>query len=220
MAWKNLKLFLVDSRRLQPDTIMKKLQQFRFNGQEGCQNFETWREFNEIRFQYLFVIPRYVRVSHLRGQKLEEEKVKMDTITAVEFHVRANGIVEAYGSPLLVERAMDAVSSLGRMEPITFSQKDFSRMMKTATDIRKVKIHGTGDEKVTEVVMKGSGLTDSGEVKKYIKTGKIREIQGKLNLRTGAFGFAMKENEVRFFIKNPESDQADMEFFVDMITSA
>ena len=219
MAWKNLRLFLLASRKIEPETVMKKLQNFRFNGSEGINKFETWREFNEVRFDYLFMRPRIIKISKLSGREISEDKIKIETIEKVEIHIRANGVVEAYGSPTLIERAMENISVLGDLEQINFAASDFNQMMKMSDDIRKVKFRGSSDEKISEVVLKGVSLTKSAEFKKYKKSGQLCEIQGKINLGMSVYGFAMTEKEIRFFIRNPEEDQKDIELFVTAFTS-
>ena len=198
---------------------MRKLQSFRFNGGEGIARFETWREVNEIRFNYLFVRPKFIRVTKLKGQEITEDKVRVETVEKVEIHIRSNGVIEAYGSPSLIEKTMEHISVLGDIEQINFATSDFNRMMKMAADIRKVKIHGAKDEKVSEVILKGGSLIKSAEFKRFRKEGKIKEIHGKIELKKGVYGFAMTEKELRFFVRDPKEDQADIEFFVSAFTT-
>ncbi|MBR9681731.1 MAG: hypothetical protein GOV00_02945 [Candidatus Altiarchaeota archaeon] len=219
MAWRNLRLFLLASKKIEPDSVMKKLQGFRFNGTEGINKFETWREFNEVRFNYLFVRSRVIKISKLKGRELSEETLRVETVENVEIHIRSNGVIEAYGSPALIEKAMENVSILGDVEAINFATSDFNRIMKMADDIRKVKIAGTHDEKITEVILKGGRLTTSSEFKKFKKEGQVKEIHGKLTLNESAYGFAMTEHEIRFFVRDPKEDQKDIELFVTALTS-
>ena len=44
MVWKNLRLFSINSDKLNPDSIMKNLEDFKFNGEEGINKFEVWRD--------------------------------------------------------------------------------------------------------------------------------------------------------------------------------
>ena len=198
---------------------MKKLQGFRFNGTEGISKFETWRKFKEVRFNYLFVRSKYIIVSRLKGREILEDKMLVKTIEKVEIHVRSNGVVEAYGSPALIEKAMDKVSVLGDIEQISFASPDFNRMMKMAADIRKVKIRGARDKKISEVILKGGALIKSEEFKRFKKGGQIKEVHGKIELNKNTYGFAMTENELRFFVRDPKKDQEDIERFVTAITS-
>ncbi len=219
MVWRNLKLFLLNSRVVEPDVVMNRLDEFRFNGVEGITGFETWEEFNEIRFNYLFSVPRYVRVARFEGNRIEEEKVKLDTVANVEFHIRSSGIIESYGSPVLAERALEAVSTLGDIDPVVFVQRDFERIMRMASDIRKVRIYGTEDEHVVEVVLVGGGLSASRELKRFSRSGKIREVSGKIELPNGIYSFAMSENQLRVFVKDVKESQKDVEFLIDSLIS-
>ncbi len=198
---------------------MKKLQAFRFDGAEGINRFETWRKFKEIRFDYLFVRPRFVRVSKLQGRRIREDKVRIEVVEKVEIHIRSNGLVEAYGPPALIERAMDKVSVLGGLEQISFASPDFNRMIKMAADIRKIKIRGAEDKKISEITLKGGALTRSGEFKRLKKGGRIKAIQGKIELEAEVYGFAMTENELRFFVRDPKKDQSALEAFVSAFTA-
>jgi len=219
VPWRNLRLFLLGARTIEPDIVMNRLEEFRFNGMEGISKFETWEEFNEVRFNYLFSLPRYIKISKLKGDSIEEERIKLETISVVEFHIRASGLVEAYGSPVLVERALEAVSVLGEIDPVVFVQRDFERVLKMASDVRKVRIYGTEDEHVVEVVLIGGGLSASNELKRFRKSGKIREISGKIELPNGIYSFSMTENQLRLFVRDMEEAQKDIEFLIDSLIS-
>ena len=73
--------------------------------------------------------------------------------------------------------------------------------------------------KISEVILKGGSLIKSDEFKRFRKEGKIKEIHGKIELNKGAYGFAMTENELRFFVRDPKEDQEDIEFFVSAFTT-
>lgn len=218
MPWKNLRLFLLD-RRIEPDSVRRQVEELRFAGEEGIVGSEVFDEFRELRLHYVFKLPKYVRISKLEEGGLTEDRIKVESYAEVELHLHENGLIEAYGSPMLIERAINALSMLGEIDPVVFGQKDFQRVMKMATDIRRVKIYGTEDEHVVEVVLLGGGLAASTELKRLRRGGKLREVSGKLELPEGTYGFSMNENSIRFFIKDPEQAQKDLEFFIESLLS-
>ncbi|MBR9679772.1 MAG: hypothetical protein GOU99_01835 [Candidatus Altiarchaeota archaeon] len=216
MAWRNIRLFLLNAKT-DPDLVMRQLEQFRFDGEQGINKFETWDEFKETRIEFLFKIPRFVKIGKLEQGQLSEEKVQMDTISSVEIHIRQSGLVEAYGSPSLVNKAVDILETLGPVEQLVLTGKDFLKIMRMADDIRRVKIHGTDDKQVTEVTLSGGGLSRSKELKKYQKTGVIREITGKIELPGDSYSFAVDDSVIRVFVKDVEAAQPDIEFFISSL---
>ncbi|MBR9681114.1 MAG: hypothetical protein GOU98_04830 [Candidatus Altiarchaeota archaeon] len=219
MAWKNLRLFSLNSRPKGPDSIMKALDEFRFNGEEGIMKFETAEEFNELRFEYTFKVPKFIKIAKLDGGVLSEERLRMETFASVEVHIKSSGLIEAYGQPALIERAVNILSVLGDIDPIIFGSDDFSRLMKMSGDVRKVRIYGTDDDHVVEVALFGGGLSASKELTRYLSNGKIREVSGKLELPNGNYGFSLNEKSMRFFVKDPELAQSDIEFFIESLLS-
>ncbi|MBR9689275.1 MAG: hypothetical protein GOV01_00020 [Candidatus Altiarchaeota archaeon] len=219
MAWKNLRLFSLSEGSLRMDSIMKQLEEFRFNGDEGITKFETWDDFDEIRLDYTFKIPKYIKIAKLEGNSISEEKLKMETFASVEVHIKSNGVIEAYGAPVLIERTIRALSVLGDIDPVIFGPSDFERLMKMSGDVRKVRIYGTDDEHVVEVALFGGGLSASKELNRLKARGKLREVSGKLELPDGNYGFTITEKSIRFFVKDPELAQKDIEFFIESLLS-
>jgi len=217
MAWKNLRLFSLASRPAGPDTLMKTLEVFRFNGEEGIMKFEVNSEFDELRLEYAFKVPKYIKIARLDGNSIAEEKLKMDTFASVEVHIKSNGVIEAYGQPALIGKAIDALSVLDDIDPVIFGTDDFNRLMKVSGDVRKVRVFGTGNDHVVEVVLFGGGLSASKELNRYRSTGKLREVSGKMELPNGNYGFTINEKSMRFFVKDLDMAQKDIEFFIDSL---
>lgn len=210
----------MDAKVLSPNSVIKKLEEFRFNGQEGIKKFEVLGEFGELRVEYLFKVPRFVRVIRLgEGDVLEEEKVPMETFVTVEIHIKPSGLVEAYGSPAFIRKAMEIVSVLGQVDPVVFRQKEFNRVMKMSEDIRKVRVYETQDEHVVEVALFGGSLFSSKELGRYKSKGKIREVSGRIELPGDRYGFSMDEKSIKFFVRDPETSQRDIETFIDSLLS-
>jgi|GEM_PF-2883372 len=220
MAWKNLRLFHIAGGGLEPDTVMKKLEGFRFDGYEGIKKFEVWDEFQELRVDYLFKVPRFVRVFRLgEGDVLEEEKIPMETLVRVEVHIRPSGLVEVYGPPAFIRRVVETLSVLGEVDPVIFTQKEFEKVIKMSDDIKKVRVYETQDEHVVEVALFGGGLSLSKEFGRYRSKGKIREVSGRIELPGDSYGFSMNENSIKFFVRDPETSQRDLEAFIDSLLS-
>jgi hypothetical protein len=220
MAWKNLRLFHLDSDRLGPDQMMKELKQFRFDGTEGIKKFQVWDEFDELRIDYLFKVPRFIRVIRLgEGGVLEEEKVPMETFVPVEIHIKSSGLVEVYGSPAFIRKAVQSLSVLGEMDPVVFTQKEFNKVMKMAEAIKKVRVYETQDEHVVEVALFGGSLSSSKELSRYRSKGKVREVSGRMELPGDSYGFSMNEKSVKFFVRDPEVFANDVESFIDSLLS-
>ena len=219
MVWKNLKLFSTESERLNPDSIMKEMEAFKFDGEEGISRSEFWRDFNELRMDYIFKMPKYVRVSRFTKRGIEFEKLRMETFVPVQVHVRESGVIETYGPSVLCERAIEPLSFLGDIDPVVFGPRDFKRVMKMASDVRKVRVYGTDDDQVVEIMLFGGGLSASKELRRFRSRGKLREIHGRMELPGGVYGFTMREKNIKFFVKNAEEAQGDLEFFIDSLIS-
>jgi hypothetical protein len=219
MAWTSLKLFSLKGKLLEPDAIMRRLEEFRFDGDEGIRKFEVWDEFNELRLEYLFRVSKYVRIATLDGDHIHEEKMKVESLEPVEVHIKPSGLVEAYGAPSRVRKAVDVLSALGEVSPVVFTQGDFRKVMEMAEDINRVRVFETGDENVMEVALFGGGLVSSRELKRYLDEGKVRRLSGKLELPGDRYSFAMDENGLRFYLKDPSAAQKDVEYFIDSLLS-
>jgi len=219
MAWKNLRLFHINAEVLDSGPVMRKLKDFRFDGQEGITKFEVWADFQELRLEYLFKVSRLVRVIRLaEGDVLEEEKIPMETFVPVEVHIKPSGLVEAYGPPAFIRKTMEALSVLGEVDPVVFTQKEFNRVMKMSEDIRKVRVYAQ-DEHVMEVALFGGDLSSSKELGRYKSRGKLREVSGRIELPGDSYGFSMDEKSIKFFVRDPETSQRDLESFIDSLLS-
>lgn len=219
MTWKSLRLFSLEGDVLEPDSVRRRLEGLHFDGEKGIKEFAVEEDFNEMRIKFLFRRPRYMKIARLEGDELHEEKIEVETLVPVEIHLKPDGLVEAYGSSAFVKRALEDLSVLGDFSPVVFEQKDFRRVMDMSDDIRKVRVYETEDEHVVEVALYGGGLSASRELQGYLKSGKLRRISGKIDLPGDRYGFAMDEKSIRFYMKDPEVSQRDVEEFIDSLLS-
>lgn len=217
--WKNIKLFILERDKIEPEVIMRLLEPMSFNGEEGVISTEFWREFKEIRINYAFYVPKFVKISRIEDGEIKEEKMKVDNYSIVEVHIKENGISEFYGFSSLIERAIETLETLGRFEPIFFKKRTFERIMKVSSSVKKVVIK-PDDEDIKTAVFSGSQVMSSPLVKDFIRAGEILEISGRIPLQNYEYAYSLKPAEARLFVKKMSDEvEEDIEYFVDLLIS-